>query len=182
MLMRPDELLIQQTTLRSHPTVPRRDIQSIKNWHHNALHAVLEDEQAYLEQTHDLIQVVPKAATPLRRALERSMRFRLSKLWVKEDSPLPQYNAHHDQLHVSSDSKIDNALGSTITVVGMMMLIVPLWVLNATCGPKARLGIITGFVIFFLGLIAFTTVARPFESLAAAAAYTAVLVVFLQSA
>jgi hypothetical protein len=65
MLMRPDELLIQQTTLRSHPTVPRRDIQSIKNWHHNALHAVLEDEQAYLEQTHDLIQVVPKAATPL---------------------------------------------------------------------------------------------------------------------
>lgn len=44
-----------------------------------------------------------------------------------------------------------------------------------------RLCIITGFIVVFLGLVAFTTVARPFESLAAAAAYRAVLVGFLQS-
>lgn len=54
--------------------------------------------------------------------------------------------------------------------MGMVMLIAPLWVLAVTHGTMKRLGVITGFVVLFLGLIAFTTVARPFESLAAAAA------------
>jgi len=57
-----------------------------------------------------------------------------------------------------------------ITVMGMVMLILPLWVLAVTEGTMKRLGVITGFVALFLGLIALTTVARPFESLAAAAA------------
>jgi hypothetical protein len=64
----------------------------------------------------------------------------------------------------------------------MLMLIVPLWVLNETNGARTRLAVITTFIVIFLGLIAFTTVVKPFESLAAAAAYSAVLVVFLQSA
>jgi hypothetical protein len=52
----------------------------------------------------------------------------------------------------------------------MIMLIVPLWVLAITEGIMKRLGVITGFIVLFLGLIAFTTTARSFESLAAAAA------------
>lgn len=162
--------------------MPQRDLESIGNWHHNTPHAILAAEKGYLEQIHDLIQLVPKAVTPLRRVLEKSNRFRLSKLWARKDPPLPRYAAHPEELHYSSDAKIDNSIGITITIMGMLMLIVPLWVLNGTNGPRAKLGVITGFIVLFLGLIAFTTVARPFESLAAAAAYSAVLVVFLQSA
>jgi hypothetical protein len=52
----------------------------------------------------------------------------------------------------------------------MLMLITPLWVLAVTQGTVRRLAVITGFIVLFLGLIAVTTVAKPFESLAAAAA------------
>lgn len=65
---------------------------------------------------------------------------------------------------------MEMCIGITITVLGMIMLIVPLWVLAVTHGTMARLGVITGFIMFFLALVAFATVARPFESLAATAA------------
>lgn len=50
------------------------------------------------------------------------------------------------------------------------MLIVPLWVLAVTHGIMARIGVITGFTMLFLALVAFTTIARSIESLAATAA------------
>jgi hypothetical protein len=126
--------------------------------------------------------VVPKSVAPVRRLLEKSSKFRLSKLWALEAPPLPHHSNQPEEIHYSSDAKIDNSVGVTITMLGMIMLIAPLWILNEISGPRARLSVITGFIIIFLGLVAFTTVARPFESLAAAAAYSAVLVVFLQSA
>jgi hypothetical protein len=84
-------------------------------------------------------------------------------------------------LHYSCDDRIDMYLGVTIVVLGSSMLIAPLWTLAYTEGMKQRLGVITGFIVLFLGLVSFTTIAKPFESLAAAAAYSAVLAVFLQS-
>ncbi|KAH9224690.1 hypothetical protein DL95DRAFT_254615, partial [Leptodontidium sp. 2 PMI_412] len=43
-----------------------------------------------------------------------------------------------------------------------------------------KLAVITVFVVVFLGLVSYATVAKPFETLAATAAYSAVLMVFLQ--
>lgn len=64
------------------------------------------------------------------------------------------------------------------------MLIAPLWILQYIYGEqadmKARLEIITGFLIGFTALLSIVTVARPFEVLAATAAYGAVLMVFMQ--
>ncbi|KAF9695172.1 hypothetical protein EKO04_007093 [Ascochyta lentis] len=176
-----NELLIQNSTLRDQPAVAQRHVESLNIWHENVPYAVDDAEKKYLDQPHDLIRVVPKSVAPVRRLLEKSSRFRLSKLWALENPPLPQHSVHPEEIHYSSDAKIDNAVGVTITMLGMIMLIAPLWILNETSGPRARLAIITGFIVIFLGLIAFTTVAKPFESLAAAAAYSAVLVVFLQT-
>jgi hypothetical protein len=50
------------------------------------------------------------------------------------------------------------------------MLIAPLWILNFAPGTTTKLGIITAFIVVFVGLISFITVAKPFECLAAAAA------------
>jgi hypothetical protein len=130
----------------------------------------------------DLIHLEPKSRTILRGLLEKLSRFRLSKLWATKDLPLPQHSAHPEEIHHSSNTKIDNSIGIIIATPGMLMLIVPLWVLSETTGTRTRLGVITAFIVIFLGLIASTTVAKPFKSLAAAAAYSAVLVVFLQSA
>jgi hypothetical protein len=157
-------------------------MRSIANWLFNQEGAILPEEAAYIDESDDLIQLVPKSSTPLRRLLEKSSHFRLSKLWRIRDPPLPKHSARPEEIHYSSDSKIDTSIGITITILGMLMLIVPLWVLNETNGARTRLAVITTFIVIFLGLIAFTTVVKPFESLAAAAAYSAVLVVFLQSA
>jgi hypothetical protein len=114
---------------------------------------------------------VPKSNTPLRQLLERSSRFRLCSIWKKTPPNDASENfPHPETLHYSSGARIDGCIGITITLLGMIMLVIPLWILAVTEGMMERLGVITGFIVLFLGLIAFTTVARPFESLAAAAA------------
>ena len=60
------------------------------------------------------------------------------------------------------------------------MIVGPLWWLQHLAAQKARLGVITGFLVVFTILLSILTVARPFEVLAAAAAYGAVLMVFMQ--
>lgn len=63
------------------------------------------------------------------------------------------------------------------------MLVGPLWWLQHLSvhnDLKILLGVITGFLVFFTILISILTVARPFEVLAATAAYGAVLMVFMQ--
>lgn len=60
------------------------------------------------------------------------------------------------------------------------MLIMPLWVLNFVDGTVTKLGVITVFIATFFALAALATTAKVFETLAATAAYSAVLMVFLQ--
>jgi len=77
------------------------------------------------------------------------------------------------------------------------MLIAPMWILNTLQNPVQKLAVITAFIVVFLGFLSSTTAAKPFESLAAVAAwvslllttgnvltiycrYSAVLMVFLQ--
>lgn len=157
--------------MRSQPRVPKRHIRSLSNWFYNTENAILDEEAGYISQRHDLVQLVPKSNTPLRQLLERSSRFRLWSIWKK---PPPKHASenfpHPETLHYSSDARVDGCIGITITILGMIMLILPLWILAITEGTIERLSIIIGFIVLFLCLIAFTTVARPFESLAAAAA------------
>lgn len=61
-------------------------------------------------------------------------------------------------------------LSFAITSVGILMLVVPLWILAFVHEQTRRLGVITAFVMAFLALISFATLAKPFESLAATAA------------
>ena len=63
------------------------------------------------------------------------------------------------------------------------MLVGPLWWLqhlSAQDNMEYRLAVITGFLVLFTILLSILTVARPFEVLAATAAYAAVLMVFMQ--
>lgn len=67
-----------------------------------------------------------------------------------------------------------------VTLTGLLMLIVPLWVLEFLSKPVAQLGAICGFISLFLAFVSCVTVARPFESLAATAAYV-ILFLFLKT-
>ncbi|KAE9376269.1 hypothetical protein N431DRAFT_479582 [Stipitochalara longipes BDJ] len=172
--------LLQQGELRKCPSAPQTDIQSLLNWHENHSNsAIAKEETQYLTHKHDLISLSPKGETPLERLLQRSGKLRFHWFWKDNDVPeLPLYDQNIVKLF--SDKKLDRFITVIITTLGTLMLIVPLWVLPNLEHVNAKLGIITAFVVVFLGLVAYTTAAKPFESLAAAAAYSAVLTVFLQ--
>ena len=59
------------------------------------------------------------------------------------------------------------------------MLLAPIWWLAFVSDDKKRLGIITAFVCIFISVMA-TATNKPFEAVAATAAYAAVLMVFMQ--
>jgi hypothetical protein len=124
---------------------------------------------------------VPKPTTPLRRILETSSRFRLSRLWAQAPPDLPIHTSHATgTIHYSSDARIDAFIGLIITTSGTVMLVAPLWILETMDDSVYKLGVITVFIVLFLALVAFTMPTNPLGSLATAAAYSAVLVVFLQ--
>ena len=79
---------------------------------------------------------------------------------------------------------MDKFVTCIIIALGLAMLIGPLWLLQhyTTGDPDfhTRLIIITFFLIGFTLLLSFVTVAQTFETLAATAAYGALLMVFMQ--
>ncbi len=58
-----------------------------------------------------------------------------------------------------------------IACTGLVMLIAPLWILEFTKSSIASLAWMTGFLVLFLYMVAYATVAKPFETLGATAAY-----------
>ena len=159
-----NELVIQHSELRKRPSVAKKDRNNITNWFWNHENAITVEETEYIQHSDDLFAISPRSITPVRRFLELSRHFRLFRLWMKA-SPVQDENVHY-----TSDQRIDMFVNTIIVTVGLIMLIVPLWVLAFVTWVVHRLAIITSFVVVFLCFVSFTTVARPFETLGAAAA------------
>ena len=68
------------------------------------------------------------------------------------------------------DELVDRFVYIVIVIVGLGMLLGPLWWLYEEETPKYRLAIITGFIILFTLLLG-TTQAGPHETMAATAGY-----------
>jgi hypothetical protein len=162
--------MLQQSEMKIYPPAFKQDLKSVRNWHYN--HggvAISEDEQRYLDHELDLFCVVPKEKTPLRRLLDRSRKFRIHPFWKSKEAPeLPVYD--QDVITYTSDKRIDRFITVVIVGVGTVMLLVPMWILQALQNNYYKLAVITAFIVIFLGLLSYATVAKPFETLAATAA------------
>ena len=175
--------------MRSRPKVNALKVRSVSNWFENHPNAIKGEESEYIQRRKDLFSVVPRTISPLRQLLERSSRFRFSALWMKRVDD-------GGTIHYSSEQRIEFFISAVITIVGICLLIAPLWILSYVDSKVNRLVIITIFVTLILPLVTFTSNAKPLEALAATAAYVslrssgvpltlcyryaAVLVVFLQ--
>lgn len=159
-----NELINQHSKIRGRPQVSDRDRISLSNWFSNNDAAILAEETNYVEHSEDLFAVIPKSKTPLRSLLERSSHFRLFRLWLKP------VKGGDENVRYTSDERIDMFVSVIIASIGLVMLIVPLWWLAFITWVVYRLAIITCFVVVFLCFVSFTTIARPFETLGAAAA------------
>jgi small-conductance mechanosensitive channel len=74
-------------------------------------------------------------------------------------------------MYYERNESINGFVTMVVCLIGLIMLIAPLWILNYVTRFIARLVIITAFVVVFLCLIQSVTIAKPFETLAATAAY-----------
>ncbi|KAL2687391.1 hypothetical protein Neosp_004951 [[Neocosmospora] mangrovei] len=164
-----DAFVLQQSKLRRYPEAPYRDIRSTRNWHYNHDNvAIAKEEQEYLQHDKDLICVAQKDKTPLRRLIDSSLTIRTLPIWRHKDKAVPNYDAEHVSYY--SDSRMDKFASAVIAIIGVVMLITPIWVLQAMDGLKAKLGVITAFVLIFLLTLSFAMASKPFEALGATAA------------
>lgn len=179
----------------------------MRHWFENANNKVIQsEEKRFIDKDGDLIPVVPKIKTPLRRFIDKFDKPRYWSLFRDRDVglpaaprslPIPDIDCYqiNQRIHGTSrdfgltttvynkDSAIDKSVTFVTMVLGVAMLVGPLWWLQQLSSQenlKSRLAVITGFLIIFTILISILTVARPFEVLAATAAYGAVLMVFMQ--
>lgn len=199
---------MDHSKLKSCPNATDFQIKNVRTWLNNSNGAIHEDETKFIESDGDLIPVVPKLKTPLHRFIDRFEIFkRVSCLTDRKVSPRcthsedfnvvahPKISKRNKKLYDEEDfelqtaiynkeSRIDKIVTCAIIVIGLAMLLVPLWLLqyytSEGMDTRPKLGIITAFLIAFAALFSIVTVARPFEVLAATAAYGAVLMVFMQ--
>jgi hypothetical protein len=157
--------------LRAYPRAPRRDVKSIKNWHFNHNYAAIAtEEQKYLDHENDLVCLAHKKKTPLRRAIDSSLRLRTLSIWrsKKDNTPVPDYDNGYVSYY--SDRRMDGFASVFIALVGVIMLITPIWILQALAEMRAKLVTITLFILVFLLVMSSAMAAKPFEALGATAA------------
>ncbi|KAI9790794.1 MAG: hypothetical protein M1816_004752 [Peltula sp. TS41687] len=167
-----NEYLLSYSSLESRPPASRQNIKSVENWFFNNRNAIAPEETEFLKQDTDLIDIVEKSRSPARKILERFQGLLSLPLLRRRDVPNVINSEHSETTIYYSDERIEFLGSALIVSIGYLMLIGPLWWLEFEKKEKARLGIVTGFSCLFLVLLSFVTNAKPFESLAAAAAYT----------
>lgn len=86
----------------------------------------------------------------------------------KAGPELPIYDK--DVITYTSDKRIDRFITILVVGIGVVMLIAPMWILQAVPSNSYKLAVITTFIVVFLGIVSYATVAKPFETLAATAA------------
>lgn len=175
------------------------DIANVKNWLSPLVPETIPDieknpykylgpidalETAFVDHHDDLIAVQPKTRSWFRNVLERTLVLRTPGIRALFERKPEEYRTINTNIPTiwQNDRRIEHLSSAIIAVVGLGMLIGPLWLLGTVNdqGWRTRLGIIAGFVVFFFVLVAVATTARVFDALASAAAYSAVLMVFMQ--
>ena len=164
-------MLLKFGQLRSLPTASARNVTSVSNWLYNNGDPVADEEVLYLKNRGDLVPVLPKSKSSLRLLLEKFEGFRLFSHWRLDRPDVGRLDcADYEHVFYTSDDKMERFIAIIILVLGLVMIIASLWILNAIKAAETRLGVITMFIVLFVCLLSFTTVAKPFESLAGAAA------------
>ncbi|KAF2441987.1 hypothetical protein P171DRAFT_522900 [Karstenula rhodostoma CBS 690.94] len=162
--------------VRARPRADERLIQNVKSW--LARGAVAPEESSFIDHTSDLTSIHHRTQPPLGRWLESFGRLHRSRLFRAKRGNDADEKASGTT--ISSNSRFDFITNTSIILGGLVMLLAPLWWLEYVNDSEKKLAVMTGFICVFVGLMSTATVNRPGEVVAATAAYTAVLMVFMQ--
>lgn len=161
-----DDYVNTYSQLATRPRVAARDIRSLKRWIAGWPNAILDEEMGYIDQTDDLVYVAQKSESSVNRNFKDFAL--LGRPWFRRyPKEKMEYTMENVSLH--DEERAEAFFTRATMLLGLAMLIGPLWILESVSGPLQRLGVITSFILLFFILVSFITTAKPFESLAAAA-------------
>lgn len=159
-----DKFILQQSILKRYPGAPRRDVKSVQRWHANHdFAAIAQVEQKYImDHEDDLFCVIEKDKTPLRRLLDTSRHLRTLNIWRKgtekdEEGDENAYVAYY------SNKRLDGFVSVFIMAVGVVMPLVPIWILQAVDSNTIKLIVISVFIFVFLVVLSLAMATQPFE-------------------
>jgi hypothetical protein len=176
-----DKYVNEYAQLARLPPPEAEDIGNVEAYLDEHLGTIDDVEAQYIHRHEDLIAIQPKVRSWFRGILEMTSCLKLpgiKQCFTRKPADFTTIDDGHG--YWQNDNKVEKLSASVIAFVGLGMLIGPLWWLNKVQASEKRLGIITGFIGLFFVLVAVATTARVADALAAAAAYSAVLMVFMQ--
>ncbi|KAK8014842.1 hypothetical protein PG990_008138 [Apiospora arundinis] len=178
-----DRLLLDYSQLCTQKAASSWKVRNVRNWFRNNRGAIMENESTFANHEAELLSVAggDGSSTVARRFFQNKVLYPIGKstnFFTKQ----PRFMTPRDakNVHVFSDEAVEKVVTASLFFAAVLMLITPLWALQALQSLQLKLGVITVFIVVFLGFLTYCTTGRAFERLAATAGYCAVLVVFLQ--
>jgi hypothetical protein len=153
--------------IRSWRSAQRRQVENVEAWLWNHPTAIVEEEQEFIRKCGDVVALVGRIRSPLRLFLERFqplLTCRVFRSKQRKDQIQSATTSYY------SNTRFDGFVTTVLIILGIFLLLGPMWILQFMRNNNRRLGVITGFILLFTSLLASATVAKPFEVLAATAA------------
>ncbi|KAK7992357.1 hypothetical protein PG988_001151 [Apiospora saccharicola] len=165
-----DRLLLDYFQLRAQKAAPAWNVNNVRNWFTNNPRAIMPNESTFPEHEAELLSITSRSGTFARRFFENNVIYPIGKstgLFTKA----PRFMTPRDSknVHIFSDEATEIVATAGTFFVAALMLIAPLWILQAIQNTQLKLGVITIFVVVFLGFLTYATTGRAFERLAATA-------------
>ncbi len=126
----------------------------------------INNEEVQFLTSPDLLPIVPDQRSPFRKFLARSKTFRQAKLWHRDipDSLVPVPD--DGSLLLTDDAKLFVFEKALSGLIGIVMLVLPMWVLASVDGFYTEIATVTAFLCALTSIVWAATAVRPFESLA----------------
>lgn len=168
--------VLSYAQVRALPSATKDHIRNLDTWHRNHQYAIEKSERYDDGFEYDLVSITYQPQIALARLLAKLPFLR----WLFRNKPKPG-QVWEEEIESWSDKGMKVFSDIVAVLFGLGMLLGPMWWLNYVTDSTAELAIISGFVTLFASVLITVCSGKPVEVLAATAAYSAVLVVFLQN-
>jgi len=179
-----DNFINSYSELVNRQKIHPNDLAQVRQWMACNDKAIDPEEARFIkEHDDDLIGLCPKSRSRFQKFLDHTILLVAPRPVRKLFQRTPRDEMilkTPDQTIWADYDKVEGLSKTAAVVGGLGMLLGPLWILAYVDGMAHRLGIITGFIVLFFFVVFVCTNCTPFNALAAAAAYSAVLMVFIQ--
>ena len=173
-----DKYIRTFSDLRKRPRASKHQVSNVVDWLDRG--AIDDEEAEFVTKTSDLMSINSVERLPIRRLLESWPQLRFSWLFREKLPPDAEVDVAAGTTTYASNERLQRMTNGLIILVGLAMMLAPLWWCEYVENRETKLKIITGFVCAFIAMMMTATINKPFEVVAATAAYSAVLMVFMQ--